>query len=211
MKQLLFPIISLAFLMACSSSKKAQGTQKETPKTAEIAAANTEKQPNAVSNPEVKVIETTRSSESPSDQPSDVQQRLAEMSDSVFASIERTPCYGRCPAFKAKLHKSGYATFEGRMNVDKMGLHAARISKSDMGKIKAEAEKIGFYKFNDIYDSRVTDLPSMYIALNFDNEKKLIKARHNYPDELREFGKFLDEIFNQQDWKLVRAPAGTGH
>ena len=54
----------------------------------------------------------------------------AAKADSLFFSIERTPCFGACRAYSIKIYRSGFATYEGRMNVDLMGTHSTRIALS---------------------------------------------------------------------------------
>ena len=127
------------------------------------------------------------------------------MPDSLFASIERTPCYGKCPVYGAYVYKSGYATWNGRMNTEKVGEFTTRISKEDMAKIADKARSIDYVNLKSEYNSDVTDLPSVYTQLSLDGKKKAIKSRHNVPIGLREYEKFLDEILSAQKWTLVKA------
>jgi len=34
--------------------------------------------------------------------------------DSLFVSLSRTPCYGRCPIYKLDIYDSGYSEYEGK-------------------------------------------------------------------------------------------------
>jgi hypothetical protein len=143
-------------------------------------------------------------------QPSDVAERLKALPDSLFASIQRTPCYGMCATYTAMVYKSGYATYSGTRAVEKLGNFSAKISKADMEKITFEAEKINYFGMNDEYDNYATDLPSTYLFVSKTGQRKMVKARQNVPEELKGFGKFFDELLDRQEWKK-EADSGSQH
>lgn len=125
-------------------------------------------------------------------------------SDSLFFSLERTPCYGKCPVYKIIIYQSGYATFEAIMNVqNKAGLYQTEFSTEEMKLISDKAEEIKYFSLEDEYDSPVTDLPSVITQLNVNGKKKTIKDRHHGPPELRQFEKFSDELINGKEWKKI--------
>lgn len=133
------------------------------------------------------------------------EQDKGKNSDSLFFSLERTPCYGKCPVYKVNIYQSGYATLEAIRNVgEKSGMYDAGFSKEEMKMLKDKAEEVKYFDMENEYDSPVTDLPSVITSLNADGKKKKIRNRHHGPPELKKFEKFADELINGKEWKKVQ-------
>lgn len=124
--------------------------------------------------------------------------------DSLFASIERTPCYGRCPTYRINIYKSGYVIYEGIRFVDRLGTYSTRISDRKIQAIINKANEIGYFDLNEVYDSPVTDLPSTITYLSVNGKKKRIKDRVRGPEKLREYEKYFDGIFEDLEWKEIK-------
>ena len=123
--------------------------------------------------------------------------------DSLFATIKRTPCYGRCPIYEAVIYKSGYTLYTGKQFVEKAGVFSTRISKNDLRAIMAKASEIGYFNLMDEYDSPVTDFPTTHTSLSSNGIKKEIKDRVGGPESLREYEKLLDSILDKSTWVKV--------
>ena len=121
--------------------------------------------------------------------------------DSLFASIERTPCYGTCPTYSINIYKSGYVIYEGIRFVDRLGTYSSRISERKIQSIISKANEIGYFDMNEVYDSPVTDLPSTITYLSVNGQKKRIKDRVRGPERLKEYEKFFDSVFEDMVWK----------
>ncbi len=127
-----------------------------------------------------------------------------EAADSVYASIKRTPCYGRCPIYEVTIYKSGFVAYNGIRFVERLGQHRSRITQDQLKQIAAKAEEIGYFELNNNYDSPVTDFPTTITVLNVAGKsRKEIKNRVGAPDSLKEYEKFLDELLNGLTWEKV--------
>ncbi|MBI2968361.1 MAG: hypothetical protein HYY40_11200 [Bacteroidetes bacterium] len=120
--------------------------------------------------------------------------------DSVFATLERTPCYGRCPNYKITIYKSGYTLYEGKRFTDRIGLFTCFLTRQEMGNILERAKSINYFNLQDVYDSQVTDLPSVITSIREGNRVKTVKARFNVPPALRNFEQYFDSIFENKTW-----------
>ncbi len=119
-----------------------------------------------------------------------------------FLTFERSLCYGTCPSFKVVVKRNGEAYYEGRKFVDLIGTYEAKLSPEQAKMITDEASKIGYYEMDEVYDDPgVTDVPSMTFQLANNEEMKSVHARFNTPKELVDFGKFLDGILLNLEWK----------
>jgi hypothetical protein len=131
---------------------------------------------------------------------------VLEKADSLFASIHRTPCYGKCPSYKVQMFKSGYALYDGMMFVERKGRFEARFTKDKMDMIVAKAKALGYLDFKERYDDNVTDLPSCTTSLLIEGKRKTVYNRYGGPEQLREFEKFMDQVVESANWKLLNAP-----
>lgn len=128
----------------------------------------------------------------------------ANKADSLFLSMERTPCFGTCKAYRLNIYRSGYATYEGRANVEREGMHEARIGRDTLEAIMKEADRIGFHGLDDVYDSPVTDLPSLIIRVVSNGRDKEVKGRVGVPPKFRTFAETIEELVLPVAWKPIR-------
>lgn len=131
------------------------------------------------------------------------QEKQVSTEDSLFLSFERTQCFGECPAYRITINSEGQCLYEGFKWVDRTGKHTAEISDEQMKEIRNMAGEIGFFELKDKYDGHVSDLPSTIYILSRTGggEHKRVIDRYQGPQELREFGKFLDRMLLNLDWK----------
>jgi len=123
-----------------------------------------------------------------------------EAADSLFLTFERTPCFGKCPAFRVKLYRNGHASYEGIQFAEHMGMHIGKVDPSTVLAIHAEAQKFDFFNLESKYDGPVTDLPSMIFQMSANAKTHKILARYKVPAELKAYGKYLDQVFDGIRW-----------
>jgi len=182
-------LIAVTFLHACNSNKKAAVKEKS---SAEMAAVKTD----------VPVVEEKIET------PANVTKTKSSSVDSLFAFMERTPCYGRCPIYKMWIYKSGYTLYEGINFVEREGVWTTQLSKEDLEQIANKGKEIGYFNLDDEYDSPITDIPATITTLNIDGRKKTVRDRHNAPASLRDFEKLIDAVVEKKQWKMLRPKEG---
>lgn len=123
--------------------------------------------------------------------------------DSLILRIERTPCFGMCKAYRLHVYQSGYATYEGRVHVELEGMHEARVGRDTLDAILREAERIGFFALDDVYDSEVTDLPSTIIHIAIDERDKRVLGRVGTPAGFRSFAEYIEALLVPMAWKPI--------
>ncbi len=126
----------------------------------------------------------------------------ADNKDSLFASYEKTACFGMCPIFKLTVYKSGLAYYEGMKNVDKIGLYEGRIAADELNKLMNSAEQINYFGMEAVYDGKVTDLPSTIYVIN-NGERKQVIDRYQGPRELDGLSAQFNEMISNTTWKKV--------
>lgn len=131
-----------------------------------------------------------------------VVEKPAEPIDSLVISFSKTPCFGRCPVYKVKVYKSGFATYEGLNFAEKLGLYSYRFSNEEIESIYRSAVAIDFFELDAEYnDPLVSDLPDTKTRINWNGQDHSVKARIRVPEKLKIFQKNLAVTLLEKDWK----------
>ena len=102
---------------------------------------------------------------------------VSNTAEGLFLSFERTPCFGKCPAFRMNVQHGGSATYEGIQFAPRDGKYSGKVSKAILNEILSEAERIGFFDLQEKYDGPVTDIPSMIIDIRTkDKRHKVLRG-----------------------------------
>lgn len=141
----------------------------------------------------------------PVEEPPVAQLGGATAADSLVFMLERTPCFGKCKAYRVHIYRSGYATYEGRSNVEKEGMYSGRVDQALVNSLLADAERIGFNTLEDKYDGPVTDLPSMIVRIAANGTDKKVVGRVGTPEKFRGFVERAEATLLPLDWKPVPA------
>ncbi len=123
--------------------------------------------------------------------------------DSVYFSIERTPCFGTCPAYKLTILQDGSAIYEGRRFAAREGRYTGHVIPSTMNALKTAADSLGFYRMEDKYDRPVTDLPSVIIRVHTDQRDKQVIGRVGAPEEFKDLTKLAEALLADVEWTKV--------
>jgi len=121
----------------------------------------------------------------------------------VIMMLERTPCFGACPVFKATLYQNGLLIYEGKRFTLKTGCFYARVPKKEMNKLNKWFADAGFFNLKDQYpenDVAPTDLPSCNLFFNKGNAQKTINDKNwNTPEPLTRLESKLETWINIQN------------
>ncbi len=128
------------------------------------------------------------------------EERFGSATDSLFFSLERTPCFGKCPAYTVNVYRSGFATYEGRTHAPREGRYTGRVDRVTMERLLQQAEAIGFFGLADTYDGPVTDLPSTITRIVSGDRDKRIVARYKVPATLKAFAAQADTLLKDVVW-----------
>lgn len=123
--------------------------------------------------------------------------------DSVFFSLQRTPCFGTCQAYTVTIMADGTARYVGRSNAPREGDHVGRVDGRTMQALYDRASAIGFFAFQDKYDGQVTDLPSTIIRVNANGKDKKVVGRVKTPPAFKPFAAFADSLLAPVQWTKV--------
>ncbi len=132
----------------------------------------------------------------------------------LLASLQRLPCYGKCPHYEIRLYASGYATYEGKAYTPRFGKYEARLDSAKV--ITAWQQKVAevdYFNFEIQYPigSRgIKDFPLTVTSVRKNNQKKVIYNRNDAPAKLVEYEKFFDQLFEEASWKALEQKPNRG-
>jgi len=131
----------------------------------------------------------------------------------LMITLERTTCYGRCPAYTLTITADGSVVFEGRRFVKQEGVTIkSAITQDQLKRLMAEFERVKFFSLEDDYmnNPRVcveyrTDNPSAFTSIRIDGKSKTVRHYHGcsgpkVPKEITELENIIDETVNTAQW-----------
>jgi hypothetical protein len=124
----------------------------------------------------------------------------------LFAAYEKTACFGRCPVYQVQIYSDGKATWNGRMNVSKLGNYEGRASEEQIKAIRQKVHELRFLDFENEYPTggqRIVDLPVTITYIRIGDMDKTVKNTHGAPQSLKEFEKYLEAVFESIAWAPV--------
>jgi Domain of unknown function (DUF6438) len=122
--------------------------------------------------------------------------------DSVFTSIERSPCFGKCPVFKAVILNSGKAVYEGRSSVKKLGMFTGLVSEAQIKLLQQKAMDLKMDTLLAEYvNPHLADFPSHKVSFLIKGELKSIYIMSTDPPlPVTEYEQLLEETLDQVNW-----------
>ena len=115
----------------------------------------------------------------------------------------KTACFGKCPVYEVKFFTNNTATWNGKMNVDRMGLYEAQLEGKMIKSIRDKAHELGFFDFHHEYpiEHKVADLPSTITYVRIGDTEKIVKNTHEGPEKLVQFESYIESIINRLNWE----------
>ncbi len=120
--------------------------------------------------------------------------------------IERTTCYGKCPAYRLGVNKDGSLGYEGKMFVENEGFYKAQVSEEDVADIFDYIKTLNLNDYEEKYDRGITDVPSLILTFNKKNgDQQVITIRSGGPEELKRLAEMVDR-YRDAEWQPVKSP-----
>jgi len=132
-------------------------------------------------------------------------------------TLERSPCFGRCPVYKVTIAGDGTVTWNGTAHVD-VGSATAKIPVAKVQELADFLASSCFFSMQDRYSPPVTDLPSATTTVTIGGATKsishrgagILDERENRgmtdptqcrpPKVLAKIDDRIDEIANTEQW-----------
>jgi len=135
--------------------------------------------------------------------------------------LERTPCFGMCPAYQVVVSNNGVVQWHGESNVAVVGNRTGRIARGQFAQIDAMIDRIGFFDYDELGEkpnpmtctrqgnSGTCNWRSFTICSDTSHVVITVKRKgvnHRVddalcgPSEIDELGKLIDKVANTERW-----------
>ena len=94
--------------------------------------------------------------------------------NSLRITLNRSGCYGRCPAYRVEIHGDGTVLYDGKANVRTKGRKVAKISHTSLLQLVDVFRKADYFSLDERYVAGVTDNPEYMSSISFDGLSKSI-------------------------------------
>ena len=126
--------------------------------------------------------------------------------------MERTECYGACPAYKLWLSRAGQARYEGGSHVKLIGVYTGAVHFTYFAHLCNAMERLNFKGMDDEYMADWTDVASTTITL-FGDGTNVVKKVHEYggvgPIELWTLQQSIDAVGTKIEWSKTEETGNT--
>ncbi len=116
-----------------------------------------------------------------------------------FIEIKKDPCFGYCPVYSFSIDGTGYAKFNGKRNVEKIGEWTRTLPPEETSLLFQSFETSKFWDFEEEYTGSVTDMPTTWITFSHQGKTKTIKDYYGAPEALKNLEKMVEDIAETGD------------
>jgi Domain of unknown function (DUF6438) len=118
---------------------------------------------------------------------------------------EKTLCFGKCPVFTFTIYNNGFATYEGKQNVEKIGFYGTELARINIDELKKSLVESKYFDMEEIYNTpKVTDVPSVFTTVTIESKRKKIMAKMGAPEELKNIHRLIDRFIKYTE--LIEMP-----
>jgi hypothetical protein len=118
---------------------------------------------------------------------------------SVIITLERTPCFGSCPAYRVTVSGDGQVTYKGEGFVEVTGTKTYQIPEADVRELVSAFVSLNYFSLDDEYISRATDLPSTTTSITIGDTTKTVFHYGEGPGSLTQLENKIDELAQTKD------------
>jgi hypothetical protein len=109
--------------------------------------------------------------------------------------MERTQCYGRCPAYTVVIRKDGTLHYRGEQNAKLQGWHTGKADKWELKNLFQFIRDSDYFAMQDEYLAPETDSPTVYTYVVQNGKKKIISNYANGgPTKLWAIEQLIDKL-----------------
>lgn len=121
----------------------------------------------------------------------------------VSISLQRTGCFGSCPAYKVTL-TTDRIIFDGDYYVVARGEHTATVNANGVLELAKGFVTADFFSMDDKYVAAVTDNPSYVLSIDIDGHAKSVEDYvgewEGMPAVISELEQRVDQFANTERW-----------
>jgi ankyrin repeat protein len=123
---------------------------------------------------------------------------------SLEFKLQRTNCFGSCPAYTVSIKGDGAVSFQGGIGTALIGHHTAHIGRSAVDSLTDQFRAANFLSAMPSYHSHWTDNPTQTLTLAINGQTKKVVdydgLRDGLPLAIRELEAAIDQAADTERW-----------
>lgn len=123
--------------------------------------------------------------------------------------IERTTCFGTCPAYTFIVKSNGSFRYKGVADVERTGEFTGKISVAQFNLLAQFILDSDYLGLENSYSPTITDCPTVYTTVVANGKRKVVSNYANGgPTKLWAIERLIDQLMVKAEWKpeLPKAP-----
>lgn len=122
--------------------------------------------------------------------------------DITRIGLERTECFGTCPAYTVVIMADGSFTYTGEAHVERMGDHRGTVPLWLLNQVFRYVEDSGFMALANRFDVGALDVPSTYTMVEWAGVTHVVLDVGNVaPATVWAFGMLIDQMLELATWE----------
>jgi hypothetical protein len=125
--------------------------------------------------------------------------------DSVLTGIERGPCFGKCPEYKAVIYTTGFAEYYGRRNNPRQGYFQCRLSPEKLSEVKSLMKQYHMAEADSEYVNKfLADFPAYWLMVRDAKGSRKVLVNHQEPPyDILDYTVEIDKLVEGLPWKEI--------
>lgn len=122
--------------------------------------------------------------------------------------MERTPCFGTCPAYRVEINKNGKVIYTSWSNTKYEGVYEKNFDAGEVAALFSQFDKYKVDTCNVEYNNIIPDVPGINFHFKYKGKEKSIHNAHFGPEFIGQLAAETDKFSQINDtWKKT-AEAG---
>lgn len=123
-------------------------------------------------------------------------QRISEI------GIERTGCFGSCPAYTLIVSSNGSFRYKGEKHVERIGEFSGKVSIAQFNQLAQFIMDSDYLGLEDSYHPMITDCPTVFTTVVANGKRKVVSNYANGgPTKLWAIEQLIDHLMLGAEWK----------
>lgn len=129
----------------------------------------------------------------------DVAKTLVETDPSLLISMQKTGCYGTCPAYLLEIFNEGKMKFKGYGHT-RVDSASSQLTQEELHELRTLISDKAFQDLEDEYIADVSDIPFTHLTFPEEKGRRKISCRGTMPDAFASVASFLSEKVESKGW-----------
>lgn len=95
--------------------------------------------------------------------------------ETVLVRLERTVCFGTCPAYSVELRGTGEVVYQGGCFTMVPGRHVKQVDPQVVAALVEQFRNTDFWSLREVYRAQITDHPTYRVTLSIDGQTKTVE------------------------------------